>query len=242
MLIALRVADPHRPPLDPTVLRVEVIIDPCDVMKATLAFKPNSYSINISLVSKDRGTLRSGAQLDGAVPRSPRLSDLHTSGEIVHYVDSIGATIFALLSDGSLLRRPLSAPPAGTTQAVQCRRNPWRRGFCGPIHAANMKTWQTSLEDLTRVLQDRGNGAYPVRRPRNRYAIEARQRQRACTSCRANDRRSPLVRPQPRHPASSIRSQTWDEAFGAGQALGTAAGEVRGLPSCARETLHFGRF
>ncbi|SEC58093.1 Hyaluronidase protein (HylP) [Rhizobiales bacterium GAS188] len=37
-----------------------------------------------------------------------------TSGKIVNYVDSTGVTIFALLPDGSLLLRPLDAPPAGT--------------------------------------------------------------------------------------------------------------------------------
>ena len=31
----------------------------------------------------------------------------------MHYVDPTGATIFAPLSDGSLLRRPLATPPAG---------------------------------------------------------------------------------------------------------------------------------
>ena len=37
-----------------------------------------------------------------------------TSGEILHYVDPTGVTIFALLPDGSLLLRPLGAPPSGT--------------------------------------------------------------------------------------------------------------------------------
>ena len=37
-----------------------------------------------------------------------------TSGEILHYVDHTGVTIFALLPDGSLLLRPLDAPPIGT--------------------------------------------------------------------------------------------------------------------------------
>ena len=37
-----------------------------------------------------------------------------TSGEIMHYVDSTGETIFALLADGSLLLRPLATPPVGT--------------------------------------------------------------------------------------------------------------------------------
>ncbi|MGH6836726.1 MAG: hypothetical protein ACREC9_14575 [Methylocella sp.] len=37
-----------------------------------------------------------------------------TSGKIMNYVDSTGVTLFALLPDGSLLFRPLAAPPAGT--------------------------------------------------------------------------------------------------------------------------------
>jgi hypothetical protein len=49
-----------------------------------------------------------------------------TTGKIIHYQDSTGVTIFALLPDGSLLLRPLAAPPAGTSEseAVQCGRNP----------------------------------------------------------------------------------------------------------------------
>jgi Hyaluronidase protein (HylP) len=42
-----------------------------------------------------------------------------TSGEIMHYVDPTGVTIFALLSDGSLLLRPLGAPPAGTKAGLK---------------------------------------------------------------------------------------------------------------------------
>jgi hypothetical protein len=42
-----------------------------------------------------------------------------TSGEIMHYVDSTGVTIFALLPDGSLLLRPLAAPPAGTKAGLK---------------------------------------------------------------------------------------------------------------------------
>ena len=37
-----------------------------------------------------------------------------TSGKIINYVDGDGVTIFALLPDGSLLLRPLDAPPTGT--------------------------------------------------------------------------------------------------------------------------------
>ncbi|MBV9355917.1 MAG: hypothetical protein JO023_10360 [Chloroflexi bacterium] len=37
-----------------------------------------------------------------------------TSGKIINYVDPTGLTVFALLPDGSLVLRPLAAPPAGT--------------------------------------------------------------------------------------------------------------------------------
>jgi hypothetical protein len=42
-----------------------------------------------------------------------------TSGEIMHYVDSTGETIFALLPDGSLLLRSLAAPPVGTRAGLK---------------------------------------------------------------------------------------------------------------------------
>jgi Hyaluronidase protein (HylP) len=42
-----------------------------------------------------------------------------TSGRIINYVDSTGVTIFALLPDGSLLLRPLAAPPKGTTAGLK---------------------------------------------------------------------------------------------------------------------------
>jgi hypothetical protein len=42
-----------------------------------------------------------------------------TSGKIVNYVDSSGVTIFALLADGSLLLRPLAAPPAGVKAGLK---------------------------------------------------------------------------------------------------------------------------
>ena len=42
-----------------------------------------------------------------------------TSGDILHYVDSTGVTIFALLPDGSLLLRPLAAPPTGTKAGLK---------------------------------------------------------------------------------------------------------------------------
>jgi hypothetical protein len=42
-----------------------------------------------------------------------------TSGKILNYVDSDGVTIFALMADGSLLFRPLDAPPAGTEAGLK---------------------------------------------------------------------------------------------------------------------------
>jgi hypothetical protein len=37
----------------------------------------------------------------------------------MNYVDSKGVTIFALLPDGSLLLRPLAAPPPGTNAGLK---------------------------------------------------------------------------------------------------------------------------
>ena len=37
----------------------------------------------------------------------------------MNYVDSTGVTVFALLADGSLLLRPLAAPPAGTKAGLK---------------------------------------------------------------------------------------------------------------------------
>jgi len=42
-----------------------------------------------------------------------------TTGKIINYADSTGVTIFALLPDGSLLFRPLAAPPAGTSAGLK---------------------------------------------------------------------------------------------------------------------------
>jgi hypothetical protein len=42
-----------------------------------------------------------------------------SSGKIINYVDSTGATIFALLPDGSLLLRPLASPPLGTPAGLK---------------------------------------------------------------------------------------------------------------------------
>ena len=62
-----------------------------------------------------------------------------TSGEIIHYVDSTGITIFALMSDGSLLLRPLAAPPAGTKAGLKlCNVN-------GTLGVVNSEGTFTSL-------------------------------------------------------------------------------------------------
>ena len=37
----------------------------------------------------------------------------------MHYVDPSGTTIFALLPDGSILLRPLDAPPTGTRAGLK---------------------------------------------------------------------------------------------------------------------------
>jgi hypothetical protein len=42
-----------------------------------------------------------------------------TTGKIVNYVDSTGATVFSLLPDGSLLLAPLAALPASTADGVK---------------------------------------------------------------------------------------------------------------------------
>jgi hypothetical protein len=42
-----------------------------------------------------------------------------TTGKIIHYQDSTGVTIFALLPDGSLLLRPLASPPTGTKEGLK---------------------------------------------------------------------------------------------------------------------------
>ena len=41
-----------------------------------------------------------------------------TSGKIVHYVDSNGVTLFALLQDGTVLLPPLAASPPGTAAGL----------------------------------------------------------------------------------------------------------------------------
>jgi hypothetical protein len=42
-----------------------------------------------------------------------------TTGKIIHYQDPTGVTIFALLPDGSLLLRPLTAPPDGSSEGLK---------------------------------------------------------------------------------------------------------------------------
>jgi hypothetical protein len=42
-----------------------------------------------------------------------------TSGKVINFVDSNGVTIFALMSDGSLLFTPLASPPAGTQAGLK---------------------------------------------------------------------------------------------------------------------------
>jgi hypothetical protein len=72
----------------------------------------NAAAISIDLqAGKAGGTVAQGIFLKSTTGG--------TSGEIVHYVDSAGITIFALLPDGSLLLRPLAAPPAGTKAGLK---------------------------------------------------------------------------------------------------------------------------
>jgi hypothetical protein len=51
-----------------------------------------------------------------------------TAAKIINYVDSTGVTIFALLPDGSLLLRPLAAPPAGTDAGLKLCNVNWTLG------------------------------------------------------------------------------------------------------------------
>jgi hypothetical protein len=72
----------------------------------------NAAAISIDLqAGKAKGTAAQGIFLKSTTGG--------TTGEIIHYVDSTGMTIFALLSDGSLLLRPLAAPPAGTEAGLK---------------------------------------------------------------------------------------------------------------------------
>jgi hypothetical protein len=72
----------------------------------------NAAAISIDLqAGKAGGTAAQGIFLKSTTGGS--------SGEIVHYVDPTGVTIFALLPDGSLLLRPLATPPAGTKAGLK---------------------------------------------------------------------------------------------------------------------------
>ena len=67
---------------------------------------PASAALSIDLQAGKAG----GTAARGIFPKSTTGG---TSGDILHYVDPTGVTIFALLPDGSLLLRPLDArPPA----------------------------------------------------------------------------------------------------------------------------------
>jgi len=72
----------------------------------------NAAAVSIDLqAGQARGTAAQGIFLKSTTGG--------TSGEIIHYVDSSGITIFALMSDGSLLLRPLAAPPVGTKAGLK---------------------------------------------------------------------------------------------------------------------------
>jgi len=72
----------------------------------------NAAAISIDLqAGKTEGTAAQGIFLKSTTGG--------TSGKIMNYVDSAGVTIFALLPDGSLLLRPLAAPPAGTKAGLK---------------------------------------------------------------------------------------------------------------------------
>ena len=61
----------------------------------------------------------------------------------MNYVDSTGVMIFALLPDGSLLLRPLAAPPAGTDAGLKLCDLSGTLGvvdFHRHIHAVNLRT------------------------------------------------------------------------------------------------------
>jgi hypothetical protein len=72
----------------------------------------NAAAISIDLqAGKSTGTAAQGIFLKSTTGGS--------SGKIINYVDSTGETIFALLPDGSLLLRPLAAPPVGTKAGLK---------------------------------------------------------------------------------------------------------------------------
>jgi hypothetical protein len=72
----------------------------------------NAAAISIDLQSGNAG----GTAAQGIFLKSTTGG---TSGKIMNYVDSTGVTIFALLPDGSLLLRPLAAPPPGTDAGLK---------------------------------------------------------------------------------------------------------------------------
>ena len=72
----------------------------------------NAAAISIDLqAGKSEGTSAQGIFLKSTTGGS--------SGKIINYVDSTGVTMFALLPDGSLLLRPLPAPPLGTDAGLK---------------------------------------------------------------------------------------------------------------------------
>ena len=90
----------------------------------------NAAALSIDLqAGKEGGTAAQGIFLKSTTGG--------TSGEIVHYVDSNGVTIFALLPDGSLLLRPLAAPPTGTKAGLKlCNVD----GTLGVVNSAGIFT------------------------------------------------------------------------------------------------------
>src|SRR5215831_7707415 len=72
----------------------------------------NAAAISVDLQAGDAaGTAAQGIFLKSTTGGS--------SGKIINYVDSTGVTICALLPDGSLLLRPLAAPPPGTDAGLK---------------------------------------------------------------------------------------------------------------------------
>ena len=72
----------------------------------------NAAAISVDLQAGDAG----GTAAQGLFLKSTTGG---TTGKIINYVDSTGVTLFALLSDGSLLLPPLAAPPAGTRAGLK---------------------------------------------------------------------------------------------------------------------------
>src|SRR5215467_12768388 len=90
----------------------------------------NAAAISIDLqAGKAEGTAAQGIFLKSTTGG--------TSGDILHYVDPMGVTIFALLPDGSLLLRPLDAPPIGTRAGLKLCNV---RGTLGVVDAAGTFT------------------------------------------------------------------------------------------------------